>query len=482
MSEQYPLLGESLEELYEDAPVGYLSTSLDGTILRCNRTFLALSGYEADALVGSRRFYDLLPPGAKIYYETHYAPLLELQQEVREIALEIVRADGGRLAVLVNADVRRDHGNDAAIVRITVFDATHRRRYEQELLHARAAAESRAAAASALQHVKEGVVLLDDDGKVVVLNPAASRLFGLAADEDVAGMPLTALVRGWAAIAGRIQTGRSGEPVTSVVLPLAVAGDTRWIAASGEIAPDGVVYTLRDVTAERRLESFRDDIVAIVSHELRTPLAGVYGAAQTLASLGASLDAGQRESLIKLIVEQSGRLARILDEILITQQLDGGDLRVERTTFDVAGVVAKVVGLARSWRTTRPVRLLGDVDVEVEGDPGLFEQALVNLLDNAIKYSPVDGEVRVGVERLTSTARVTIADDGPGVADDQRERIFEKFFRIDPTQVTGVTGTGLGLYITREVVRRMDGRVGLGPSEGGGGSTFYIDLPLARSL
>ncbi len=482
MSEQSPLLGESLEELYEDAPVGYLSTSPDGTILRCNRTFLALSGYEADALVGSRRFYDLLPPSAKIYYETHYAPLLELQQEVREIALEIVRADGGRVAVLVNADVRRDPGSDAAIVRITVFDATYRRRYEQELLHARAAAESRAAAASAPQHVKEGVVLLDDDGKVVVLNPAASRLFGLAADEDVAGMPLTALVRGWGAIAERIQTGRSGEPADSVVLPLAVPGDTRWIAASGEIAPDGVVYTLRDVTAERRLESFRDDIVAIVSHELRTPLAGVYGAAQTLASLGASLDAGQRESLIAMIVEQSGRLARILDEILITQQLDGGNLKVERTSFGVAGLVAKVVELARGWRTTRPVRLLGDVEVEVEGDPALFEQALVNLLDNAIKYSPIDGEVRVGIERRPSTARVTIADDGPGVADDQRERIFEKFFRIDPTQVTGVTGTGLGLYITREVVRRMDGRVGLVPSEGGDGSTFYIDLPLARSL
>ena len=471
------LLDESAEELYEDAPVGYLSTAPDGTILRCNRTFLALSGYDAAALVDHRRFHDLLPPGAKIYYETHYAPLLEMQQEVREIALELIRADGQRLPVLVNARQKRDTNGNPALIRITVLDATDRRRYEHELLRARADAESRAAAASALEHINEGVVLVDDDGKIVVLNRAASRLFDLST-EDVVGTQLSTVVRGWAAIAPRIPLRSGGESLNSVVVPLAVEGDTRWVAASGEIAPDGIVYTLRDVTAERRLEDFRDDIVAIVSHELRTPLAGVFGAAQTLAARGADLSVAARDGLVDMIVEQSGRLARILDEILLTQRLDGGDLRVESASFGVLSTVLRVIEQSNRWRSARPVRVLESEDVMAVGDSVLFEQALVNLLDNAMKYSPAEGEIRVCVERHRSNARVTIADDGPGVTEEDQERIFEKFFRVDPTQITGVAGTGLGLYITREVVRRMQGRVGLLPTDRG--ATFFVDLPVAQ--
>jgi len=471
------LLDESIEELYEDAPVGYLSTALDGTILKANRTFYSLTGYDAAALVGAKRLYDLLPPGAKIYYETHYAPLLRMQQDVRELALEIVRADGRRVPVLVNARLRREEDGEASLIRLTVFDATDRRQYERELLHARADAESRAAAASALQHVSEGVLLVDDDAAVVVLNPAASRILNVEAELAI-GKRVGSLVPGWESIVSRIPVGRPHEPATSVVLPLAVAGDTRWVAASGEAAPDGIVYTLRDVTAERRLEDFRDDIVAIVSHELRTPLAGVYGAALTLEAHGESLAEEQRQNLIKMIVEQSGRLSRILEEVLLTQRLDNGDLTIERTTFDVGEVLARVIESAASWRGALPVHVAAAADSAVEGDPQLFEQVLVNLLDNAMKYGSSTGEVRVRVERHRSSIRVTVADDGAGIATEDEERIFEKFYRADPAQANGVTGTGLGLYITREIVRRMHGRVGLLPSVRG--AMFFVDLPAAQ--
>jgi signal transduction histidine kinase len=179
-----------------------------------------------------------------------------------------------------------------------------------------------------------------------------------------------------------------------------------------------------------------------------------------------------------MIVEQSGRLSRILDEILLTQRLDSGDLRVERASFSVLSVVSRVVGLSRAWRNARPVSVLESDDVMAVGDPMWLEQVLVNLLDNAMKYGPLDGEVHVRVERHRSSARVTIADDGPGVAAEDRERIFEKFFRVDPGQLTGVAGTGLGLYISREIVRRMQGRVGLLPSDEG--AIFFVDLPVAQ--
>ncbi len=131
------LLESSAEDLYEHAPCGYLSTFPDGTIARVNQTFLSWTGYPRDDLVGRRRFQDLLPAGGRIYHETHYAPLLRMQGTVREIALEVVRADGSRLPVLVNSDLKRDRAGEPVLIRTTVFDATDRKEYERELMRAR---------------------------------------------------------------------------------------------------------------------------------------------------------------------------------------------------------------------------------------------------------------------------------------------------------------------------------------------------------
>ena len=131
------LLDESAEDLFETAPCGYLTTALDGTILRANRTFEELTGHQRTELIGARRFQDLLSAGGRIYHETHYAPLLRMQGSVREIAVEVVRADGSRLPVLVNSVLRHDDAGAPRAIRTTIFDATDRRRYEQELVSAR---------------------------------------------------------------------------------------------------------------------------------------------------------------------------------------------------------------------------------------------------------------------------------------------------------------------------------------------------------
>jgi phosphoserine phosphatase RsbU/P len=128
---------DSAEDLFEHAPCGYLSTLPDGTIVRVNRTFEEWTGLRREDLVGARRFQDLLSPGGRIYHETHYAPLLRMQGTVREIAVEIVRADGTRLPALVNSVQHTDENGHPERIRTTVFDATDRRRYEDELLRAR---------------------------------------------------------------------------------------------------------------------------------------------------------------------------------------------------------------------------------------------------------------------------------------------------------------------------------------------------------
>lgn len=144
------LLEDSVEDLYDHAPCGYFSTLPDGTIAKVNQTFLDWTGYRRDELVGHRRFQTMLPVGDRVFYDTHYVPLLRMQQAVREIAVEIVCSDGRRLPVLVNTTVKTDRDGGLAYFRTSVFDARQRRQYEVELLRARQRAEESEARATAL--------------------------------------------------------------------------------------------------------------------------------------------------------------------------------------------------------------------------------------------------------------------------------------------------------------------------------------------
>ena len=137
MSDDDPLLAGTAEELFEEAPCGYLTTRLDGTIVRVNRTFERWTGHSRTDLLGVRKLQDLLTGGGRIYHETHYAPLLRMQGAVREIALDIVRADGSRLPTLMNSVLLSDEAGEPQVVRTTIFDATDRRQYERELVAAR---------------------------------------------------------------------------------------------------------------------------------------------------------------------------------------------------------------------------------------------------------------------------------------------------------------------------------------------------------
>jgi PAS domain S-box-containing protein len=458
------LLEESTEDLYEHAPVAYASTLPDGRIVKVNETLLHWTGRERRDLLEGARLHDLLAPGARIYYESHYAPLLHMQGEVREIAVELVRGDGSRLPVLMSSRLVRDEDDQPLLVRTTFFDASERRRYERELLRARADAESRARAALALDHVDDGVVLVGLTGRIEVLNPAAGRILGIAA-EDAVGRRAAETIEGWELIGGR--------PRDTETLPVLRAGAEQWLEVAAADAGDGMVYTIRDVTGQRQLERLRTDVVAIVSHELRTPLTGVYGAAATLLARSAELDEEQRRGMLELLVEQARRLSTIVDQILLTSRLERGTISAELGEFDLADVFADL------GRTTAPGaahRLIVDVEpgIRVRGDLDRLRQVLTNLVDNALKYS--EGPVRATVEPRDLAVRILISDEGPGIPAGEQDRIFEKFYRLDPDQRAGVGGTGLGLYIARELVERMDGRIGVLRRERG--ATFYVDVPL----
>ncbi len=337
--------------------------------------------------------------------------------------------------------------------------------------------------ARVLQHVDRGVFLIDDAGVMRYWNPAAQSITGLETDQ-VVGRPADEALPGWNAVGPEVPvTGVPGPGSTEAkTLPLDIDGRELWISISGVQFEDGIVYAFRNLTEERALDELKGEFVATVSHELRTPLAAIYGAAQTLRRADIQLGEENRERLLEVIAAESERLSRIAGEILLASNLDSGRFSVERQELDVEELVNEVVDEMRTLVASRQ-----DIVIDLVANGGLspvaadgdkLRQVLINLLDNAVKYSPDGGRIEVRVEPHDNCVRFAITDEGLGIPHGEQQRIFGKFYRLDPRLTRGVGGTGLGLYICRELVRRMEGRLSVTSSEGRG-SSFVVDLPAA---
>jgi PAS domain S-box-containing protein len=350
-----------------------------------------------------------------------------------------------------------------------------RRRLEAAEAAARAAAAEREQAAQVLEAVGDGIFFLDDLGIVRLWNRAAMLATGLEA-EQVVGRRLTEVVPNWDALAAGIPVTEEGAAARPVTLPIEVDDQDLWLSFVAVRVGNGVVYAFRDVTSEQLLEEERSDFVATISHELRTPMTAVYGAAQTLLSRADDLTAEQKEKLLGMIATEAARLSHVTEEVLLTSRLDRGELRVEREAVDIEQIVGSAVDAMRSQL---PDAMAVEVEVEdglerASGDADRIQQVLVNLLDNAGKYG--SGPVKVSAESANGLVRIMVADAGRGIEAADRERVFEKFYRADPQLKRAPGGTGLGLYISRELVERMGGRLQLA-SEAGEGATFVIELP-----
>ena len=277
--------------------------------------------------------------------------------------------------------------------------------------------------------------------------------------------------------------GEIDDESSAETVPLEIEGREIWLSIAGVTLPDGIVYAFRDVTRERRLEELRAQFVATISHELRTPLASLHGAAMTLLEREHELTVQTRQDLLDMIGAQSKRLANLVEEILLTGQLDSGSLWVVTEPFDAEELVWTVAATARlrmSDDTTIAVSIPA-VLPKVAGDAERTRQVLTNLVDNAIKYSPHGGAIELAVEAGDGYARFTVRDEGLGIPLGEQKRIFEKFYRLDPDQRRGIGGSGLGLYISRELVRSMNGRIWV-VSDPGKGAAFTFELPLAERV
>ncbi len=314
-------------------------------------------------------------------------------------------------------------------------------------------------------------IVLDPSNSVIKVSPGAMA-YGLVWNQALVHPELVALVD---------SVRRKGGPVTEdVTLSRGPFGDA-LIYLTVRVARLGTRYVLllaEDHTESYRLEQVRRDFIANISHELKTPIGAVGLLAEALVS--ASKDPVQVKRFAKRLTIESERLARITQEIIELSRLQSADALTRAEVVDIDHVVAVAIDQNRVVAESHKVQLVsgGDAGAQVYGDDALLVTALHNLIANAIQYSPDGTRVGVGVSHTDGTVEIAVTDQGVGIEEDERDRVFERFFRTDPARSRNTGGSGLGLAIVKHVVQNHGGDVRVW-SQLGRGSTFTIRLPEA---
>jgi len=331
------------------------------------------------------------------------------------------------------------------------------------------------------------VLVLDLDGVVRSWNPACEALFGWTAAEAIGNVPrFIPEGRRYAAVQNIRRDASAGKMVErevsarrrdgssvitrSTLVPLSDADGLPW----------GVLQLVRTVDSDSRVERLQDEFVSLVSQELKNPLTAILGFTQLLGRPEILEDPMKRRSTLRALEARGRQMSSLVDDLLLASRVQEGELVLEREPVDLAGLVTRAVGRFEQMQTGR--RFVVDVDTRMPAadvDARRVEQALNNLLSNALKYSPDGDAVRIGVLRDGDYAAVSVSDSGPGVPAGAGERVFDRFFTA-PVEGTPAQGAGLGLYLVRMIAEAHGGTVEIA-SEPGHGSTFTLRLPLSLS-
>jgi two-component system phosphate regulon sensor histidine kinase PhoR len=322
-----------------------------------------------------------------------------------------------------------------------------------------------------LGSMRAGVIVLDESDVVCEVNDRAGHLLDLQGDP--VGRPLQQ------AIDLPALTCLLGQADPEMAAKLELPGPTAKVleARVAHPASGGRILLLHDVTERHHLEGIKRDFVANASHELRTPVTVIRANAETLLD-GALDEAEVARQFVEGIYRNATRLSDLLSDMLDLSRLEAGRYVLEPRVMPMLPVLEQARSAVQERAASKGVTVDVHAPAELEGfaDPRALDQVLVNLIDNAVKYTPSGGSVTLRATALGVGVRLEVADDGPGIPAEHRQRVFERFYRVDTGRSRALGGTGLGLAIVRLLVTAMDGQVGIEPLEPHG-SLFWVELP-----
>ncbi len=324
-----------------------------------------------------------------------------------------------------------------------------------------------------LEGMSEAVLALDEEQRVTLLNRAGVLLLGLS-DVPV-GRTLVELIR-VPQVQTLVSVGRENVS-TTVEFDLPGNRDRRVLARATELRSGGTVVVLLDVTELRRLERIRRDFVANVSHELRTPVSVIKANVETLID-GAAQDPRAAERFLNSTLANAERLAELISDLLDISKIEAGKYQLDIAAVDVGRACERAAESIESRAADRGITVETQraETIRAWADQRALDQVLFNLVDNAVKYIPSGSHVRVSALQRGELARIEVADDGPGIEPNHRDRLFERFYRVDAGRSRAMGGTGLGLAIVKHLVTAMKGAVGMTAARPHG-CVFWVELP-----
>ena len=436
MSETSEVRERTLDPQLDLAPAGFLSFSDDGTVTAANATLAEMLGYAPGELEG-RRIDTLLTVGARLFWQTHFFPMVRMHGEAEEMFLVLRAADGSDVAVLANA-VRRERGG-ALSTDCVLMRARERRKFEDELLRARKEADR--ARADVEEHSEELRVINEQlEQQAIEMELQQEQLREQAVEMEMQADHLNAL--------------------NDELMERTEELDRQRVAAED---------------ANRAKSAF----LAVMSHELRTPLNAIGGYVQLMEmGIHGPVTDAQREALGR--VERSQKhLLRLINDVLNLARIESGRVEYVLEDVDLAALMVDVTPMVEPQMNAKGLAL------EVQVPPGCVaradrekvQQIVINLLSNALKFTPAGGRVRVEARRGgPGTVSLSVADTGIGIAADKQASVFDPFVQVDMSRTRRSEGSGLGLAISRDLARGMGGDLRV-ESAPGVGSTFTLTLP-----
>jgi len=334
-----------------------------------------------------------------------------------------------------------------------------------------------------LRGMGEGLMVTDDKGAISLVNPAFCNLFGV--HDAIVGKPLIDISRHPTLNDSyRLVTRTRNElqEEITIQMPVETTIRTHWVPLLTGAELRGVVAVFHDISDMKRLEMVRKDFVANVSHELRTPVTVIKGYAETLLDGLISQDPKRAIRFVEIIQSHAERLASLIGDLLSLSELESATFSLQLQKVSLEGTIRRSCSLLEAKAAAKQITVIpptGELP-QVLADQGRLEQVLVNLLDNAIKYTPAEGRVSITVAEEEGQLTVSVSDTGPGIPPESISRIFERFYRVDAGRSRDEGGTGLGLSIVKHIVQLHGGtvRVANNPIQG---TTFAFSLKKAIS-
>jgi len=392
-------------------------------------------------------------------------------EDVRRVAARFARGDlQGRLPVEGMEEMAglAEAMNQMAVQLDERIRTISRQRTEQEAM---------------LLSMIEGVLAIDNEECILRLNQAAATF--LAVDPaQVIGRSIQEAIRN-THLQKFVATVLANRDPQEAEVQLRIGDESRWVQLHGTLLHDeaerriGALVVIHDVTRLYRLETVRRDFVANVSHELKTPITSIKGFVETLLN-GSLGEPDEAERFLRIIARHADRMNEIIEDLLalssLEQQQNETGITVEPgSIYDVVQVAMQACTVKAAAKAIR-LSFTEQPDFTIPMDAALIEQAVVNLIDNAIKYSPAESTVTITLEQTEAETLIHVRDQGCGIATEHLPRIFERFYRVDTGRSRKLGGTGLGLAIVKHIVQAHQGRLTV-ESRVGNGSTFTIHLP-----